>query len=493
MPIEDGNGAFYSDDINCSPTACLDAFIARFSESGTLLWSTYYGAPNGVEYIQDISLDLNGNLYAVGQRSASTENFTRPGALNLTTGETMILMFNSDNERVWATAYNLERVEAIAIDRLNRVYICGSTDFPNSPILNADSDYPFNTDYSSWRSGYFLALDINGQPMYSSYYAGNCTAVCTDIDVDQNMNVYIVGVTGQGSCGGATNLPVVDGYSHTANSPDIFIAKIAPYVSGEYNIVKASYFGGSGEDGFEGFISPIATSLDVNSDGSFAIVSQSSSDGNSFPITIQEPSAQPAGYYNQPHASPGPGYPQPDIIIAYFNASFQLAWSTYFGGESVERASAVAINSTRTRMYMVGGSVTNNLAPNLDVEFPTLELNPFSFNDYYQALPVTTFGTLPSWAAMFRLDDILPVSEKFDNISGISIYPNPSTGIFKVANANFSMNENIEILDSYGRIISSFQLNHNALIDLSRLASGVYIVKIKTENRSFQEKIIIQK
>ena len=57
-----GGGAFYDNDFNGGG---FDAFIGKFSSSGTLLWMSYFGS-NEDERGYHLALDGNGNLYLVG-------------------------------------------------------------------------------------------------------------------------------------------------------------------------------------------------------------------------------------------------------------------------------------------------------------------------------------------------------------------------------------------------------------------------------------------
>ncbi len=89
---------------------------------------------------------------------------------------------------------------------------------------------------------------------------------------------------------------------------------------------------------------------------------------------------------------------------------------------------------------------------------------------------------------------VITVNE-FSNIqilqqNGISIYPNPTNGIinFEFANNNI---QQIVIFDITGKqIIEKTAISQNAMIDLSSFESGIYIVKIQTDNEIFTTKIV---
>jgi len=77
----------------------------------------------------------------------------------------------------------------------------------------------------------------------------------------------------------------------------------------------------------------------------------------------------------------------------------------------------------------------------------------------------------------------------------ISIFPNPTKGEVTITSTSQTGNAhkitNIEVFDLSGKtILYSSLLSSSTKIDLSSFASGTYIVKIQTENYTYQQKII---
>lgn len=76
----------------------------------------------------------------------------------------------------------------------------------------------------------------------------------------------------------------------------------------------------------------------------------------------------------------------------------------------------------------------------------------------------------------------------------IAVYPNPSTGIFNIAFGNLNPNK-IEVYDISGKLIlqkNGLEVsgNNQTNIDLSNTSTGVYFVKISTENNTITKRII---
>ncbi|MCL2436394.1 MAG: T9SS type A sorting domain-containing protein, partial [Lentimicrobiaceae bacterium] len=76
----------------------------------------------------------------------------------------------------------------------------------------------------------------------------------------------------------------------------------------------------------------------------------------------------------------------------------------------------------------------------------------------------------------------------------ITIYPNPTTGELEIRNYESEI-KSIEVFDVYGRKVSSHHLipsSSNHLINISHLTSGIYFVKVTTEQGEVVKKVIKQ-
>jgi aminopeptidase YwaD len=79
--------------------------------------------------------------------------------------------------------------------------------------------------------------------------------------------------------------------------------------------------------------------------------------------------------------------------------------------------------------------------------------------------------------------------EEFDD--KIIVYPNPANNYFLVEAVSTELIEVI-IFDAFGKLIRTEQEYSNTKINVSGLANGLYIVMIKGNKTSLQEKILIQ-
>jgi hypothetical protein len=80
-----------------------------------------------------------------------------------------------------------------------------------------------------------------------------------------------------------------------------------------------------------------------------------------------------------------------------------------------------------------------------------------------------------------------------DNVD-MSVYPNPSNGLFTVSVTGLSNNVNMTVQNVQGQVVYSkdYANSFTEDIDLSGLAKGVYFIKLTSETTSQVKKIVIQ-
>ncbi|MDA8581376.1 right-handed parallel beta-helix repeat-containing protein [Schleiferiaceae bacterium] len=121
----------------------------------------------------------------------------------------------------------------------------------------------------------------------------------------------------------------------------------------------------------------------------------------------------------------------------------------------------------------------------------------FNANNAGETVTVIAFGPCSSDTATFTFDvNQISVDEDFLN-GTLSIYPNPTRGLFNVEFATASATDvEISIVNMVGQVISTEVVTVNGLynnqFDLSNESAGVYFIKFTTEDGVLTERITVE-
>ena len=127
---------------------------------------------------------------------------------------------------------------------------------------------------------------------------------------------------------------------------------------------------------------------------------------------------------------------------------------------------------------------------------------------YHEGTPTFTVPTTGTYnigfhaysanpSSSFRLDNInitnITAVNEIKNANGVSIYPNPSSGIINLSVKNYA-NTVVQIYNAVGTIVYSQTLNSaERVLDLSKFENGLYIIKISSTEFSYNQKITLLK
>lgn len=156
-----------------------DVFIAEFSNTGVMLWSTYYGGTADNEWGEGLALNDNGDLFVTG--SVYSSDFPYP-ASNLTGGyiqgglegfvDGFVLAFDWSRANIWATYFGGDGSDislACATYQDSELYITGSAYSDNTLFpLEPGSGTPYYDDvlsggsYNGFVSRFDLAQIVSG-------------------------------------------------------------------------------------------------------------------------------------------------------------------------------------------------------------------------------------------------------------------------------------------------------------------------------------------
>ncbi|UCE08100.1 MAG: SBBP repeat-containing protein, partial [bacterium] len=203
-----------------------DAFIVKFSISGSRQWATYYGGSN-IDEALGIATDINGDNIVITGSTASPDFPVTSGAFQPNYagygGDAFIVKFSSSGSRQWATYcggcfddYGL----SIATDGKGNVMITGHTVSPDFPVT---SD-AFQTSYAGGiRDAFIVKFSSSGSRQWATYYGGSSDDYGYSIATDGNGNMVITGFTH------SPDFPVTSGAFQTnyAGYGDAFIVKFS--------------------------------------------------------------------------------------------------------------------------------------------------------------------------------------------------------------------------------------------------------------------------
>lgn len=131
------NGTLTSDSSN--PFADGDIFVAKLSTDGAQLWNQSIVTP-GKNYARGLALDSAGNVYITGETIGALPGQTSAGGT-----DAFLAKYDSNGTAQWIKQFGtaqLDEGQAIAVDRLDRIYVTGETEgslFGNAVIGQSDA------------------------------------------------------------------------------------------------------------------------------------------------------------------------------------------------------------------------------------------------------------------------------------------------------------------------------------------------------------------
>jgi uncharacterized protein (TIGR02145 family) len=121
-------------------------------------------------------------------------------------------------------------------------------------------------------------------------------------------------------------------------------------------------------------------------------------------------------------------------------------------------------------------------------------------NQTEYTLDVTYSAKAPNYDGLFAnqglsiIDNVAMTATGISTpeLSGLTIYPNPSAGLFNVSVDNLSKNVNYVVMDAKGQTITQGRLAETQVIDLSDQPRGVYFIKFVGNDVLRIEKLVVK-
>lgn len=220
---------------NLTSVASGDIFIAKYDVNGNYIFAKRIGG-SGAEFGRDIARDASGNIYVVGQFSATIDCDPGTGVFNLTgTGANDVFIAKYDLNgnflmAKWIGGVSGDDGRTITVDPLGNIYIggyfTGTVDFdPGAAVVNLTA--PSGLD------GFIAKYNSSGEYLYAKSISGTGDERIYSIKVDAGNNLCV-----SGHFNGTSDFDPGAGTVNlvSAGQDDVFIAKYD--VNGNYVFAK---------------------------------------------------------------------------------------------------------------------------------------------------------------------------------------------------------------------------------------------------------------
>ena len=205
-----------------------DAFIVKFSSSGTPIWGTYYGGSND-DQANDLATDALGNIYMSGYTESfsgiGTADAYQPGLVGAY--DAFLVKFSGTGDRLWATYYGgfaSDYGNSVALDDTGNVFLAGYT----SSTIGIATPGAWQDSFGggSW-DAFVVKFDSLGARKWATYYGGDSLDQAYSVTVDKSGYVYLAG-NSQSDSSIATAGAYQTVFGGGANFGDAFLAKFKP-------------------------------------------------------------------------------------------------------------------------------------------------------------------------------------------------------------------------------------------------------------------------
>jgi hypothetical protein len=299
----------------------FDAFVAKISPSGALVYSTYLGG-SYVDIANAIAVDSAGNAHVAGHTCSydfPTYKAFQPQLQGVPPGcfsgqDAFVAKLNATGSAfVYSTFFggsDGDEAKAIAIDGLGRALVAGFTASSNLPTLG----FPL-TPYRGGRDAFVARFASNGALEYASDYGGTGDDVATGIAVGNGFDVHIAGYTD------SPDLPAVNAFQPSlAGAEDGFALRFTLLATNAI-IDFATWLGGGDDDRLH------AIAVDAN--------------GNTYVAGYTDSLDFPTLAPIQPSLAS-----TRDAVVAVLDGSGMPVFSTFLGGSDDDIGWALAIDKT---------------------------------------------------------------------------------------------------------------------------------------------------
>lgn len=309
-----------------------DCFIAKYSSSGTRLWSTYWGGTRD-EMGHGIATDISGNVFVTGHTIGGTPNnlpTVNPFQAGYGSGQrdAIVAKFDPNGIVIWATylgGANWDDGYGFAVDSTGNVCVAITTGSNFTTPLNGGKPNPAGNGDAQY-DVLLVKFNAVGAFVWSYYFGGGAMEYVYGATSDIRDNIIITGWTQSNG-----TLPMQNAAQPLfGGATDAFVAKF----SSNGTLKWSTYYGGAGTENYVGFGAGIP-----GGPGYSAITSDPI--GNTFVTGYTTGNFPTFGGVFQPGFQGGVN----DGFIIKFDTNGVREWASYVGGAGRDIGVGVASNS----------------------------------------------------------------------------------------------------------------------------------------------------
>jgi Secretion system C-terminal sorting domain/Beta-propeller repeat len=432
-------GAYIENFVNIPPET---GFIAKFTSTGNLLWSTYVSAT-----ISKIIYKNSNEIYIAGYTNYY-ENISTPGAYKevmdlyvdggLTNMNGYMMKFNSLGNRLYGTYLEKGSITDFEIDNDNNFIFSGRVDLLQSQSLGTTTSSHQQVFGGGSLDSYILKINFAlNQKLWCTLYGGSDFDSCNNIELLNN-DIYICGSTkSPNNIATAGSFQPVISNNTTSTYGDGFIAKFNTNGVQQWG----TYYGGENGDVLVE-IKFYNNKLYIAGKTSSATMATPGSYQDTYSITQ---------YGTIEETTSG--------LFAEFNLDGTRNWASYYNGARIRNI----IFSDFDGFYISGQSTIETGIATPGALQPTLNVG------------ITT-GQVPYNMFLSKFE-FVPLSTSNFSDSNFTVSPNPVNDILNIMVKNNVLITSTSIYNTLGQLVL-VNLNSNSTIDVSSLTKGNYFIKI---------------
>lgn len=188
-------------------------YLVKYSSSGNAQWVSHNRSLSsplvGLNITRGVAIDLSFNVYSIiTYENNQVELYSSNGTLSSTLtnsgdSDVGLIKYNSSGIVQWATSVRGSAddfVFGIETSIGGNIYICGRSGSSTLSVFNSDGSTSASISNSTGRErGYLSKFNSAGFNLWNAFTTGTSTSTNTYLEVDNDENIYLVGMYGASS------------------------------------------------------------------------------------------------------------------------------------------------------------------------------------------------------------------------------------------------------------------------------------------------------